>query len=444
MHAALLVSASWHDEYFLFSFFRVWRLAGLMFRLRHAGMRPVSEALIYGYWLLVQAAGRPLIVPALALAWGVLAALLGAAIRPWRRPGRVARWAFWLGLPVLFLLAGPVAEMWYSPLGAFGYLPALGGVGFAALTVAGPGLRRDEEWIALAAALTLAALSAERGAVFALVLCPLLFADGFRRGAPARQGAAIVVPLVAAGVVMISLWTGHGAVPAQATLPGRLLHHPMASLMAAAPHVLGGILGVGDGLLATLRGVATRVLLGLGAWAVMRQAWPAQGSRWQVAAVGVALVGTSLLSMAAAFMDVGALCGERDAAFRRALDVLMVVTVAGVLPRGGVGPGWTRGVLAAPALFAAAALVLAPPRVVALVAEYRLAPAHAAAAAAMWRSGEVPGSETLEMVRTADGPLLSGDRVAAGVYDVAHQAPWGVRGKMMFFGKVRAVVRQGK
>ncbi len=444
MHAALFVSGRWSEEYVVFTFFRVWGLAGLMFRLRHVGLRPVSEALVYGYWLLVQALGRPLIAPALGLAWGVLAAMLMAAIRPWRRPGRVARWGLLLGLPVLFLLAAPVQEMWFWPMGAFAYLPALGGVGFAVLAVAGPGLRRDGDWIAVAAALVLAAFSVELGAFFAMILCLLLFVDAFRRGAPLRWMAVIAVPLLAAGVVMIWLLTGRASVPADMAVAGPLLRHPVASLVAAVPHVLGGMVGVGDGVWATLLGLAVRVLLGLGAWAALRQAWPAPVSRWQVAAVGVALVGASLLSIAGAFFQFGVLCCERQEAFRQALDLLMVVAVAGMLPRGGAWPGWPRGALAAPALLASAALVAAPPRVMALVAEYRVAPAHAAAEAVMWRSGEDRARSALEVVRTGDGPLLAGDQAAIGVYDLAHQPPWDVRGKMVFFGKTRATVTQGK
>ncbi len=445
MHLALLPAGRWFDEYFTFSFFRSWGLSGLAFRLRHWSMRPFSEALVYGYWLLVRAAGRPLIVPALALAWGILAAMLTAAIRPWRRPGRAARWALLLGLPVLFLLAGPVGEMWYWPLGAFAYLPALGGIGFTVLRMAGPGLRRDAEWMAAAAALTVAAFSTELGAFFALVLCPLLFIDLFRRGAPARQAAIIAVPLAAAGVVMVGLLTGRAAAGADLAIPGHLLRHPLASLIAAVPHVLAGLLGAGDdGAWATLRGLAARVLLGFGAWAALRQAWPAPVPRTRLAIAAAALAGASLLSVAGAFYQFGLLCCERQEAFRQALALLMVVLVAAMLPRGGVWPGWTRAARAAPALLAAAALAGAPPRVVALAAEYRVAHAHAKALAAMWRSGEDRASPTLRMVRTPDGPLLPGYGVVPGVYDLAHQPPWYVQGPMLFFGKTRLVVTQGK
>ncbi len=444
MHVALLPSGRWFDEYFTFAYFRVWGLGGLMFRLWHWSMRPVSEAMVYGYWLLVHAAGRPLVTPVLAMAWGVLGAMLAAAIRPWRRPGRVARWALLLGLPLLFLLAAPVEEMWYWPLGAFAYLPALGGVCFAVLAVAGPGLRRDRDWIALAASLTLSACSAELGAFFAVILCPLLFVDGFRRGLPLRWMLMIAVPLLTAGFVMICLLTGRAAIPVDTAVPGPLLRHAMASLVAAAPHVLGGIAGARDDAGATLRGVAARVLLGLGAWAALRQAWPAPVSRWQVLLVGVAMAGASLLSIAGAYFQFGALCCQRHVSFRQAMDLLTVVLVAGVLPRGGAGPGWTHVVLAAPALLVAATLVGAPPRVVALLAEYRVAQAQTRAKAAMWRSGTDPATPTLSMTRAIDGPLLAGYPLAPGVYDLAHQPPWYVQGPMLFFGKTRLVVTTAK
>ena len=99
LHAALLPQGRWYDEYFTFGAYRLYGWPGFIHRLASWSPRPVSEALIWGYWRAVHATGRPLVAPALLVAWGLAAQLLALAAKPWRRPGRGARLALVLALP---------------------------------------------------------------------------------------------------------------------------------------------------------------------------------------------------------------------------------------------------------------------------------------------------------------------------------------------------------
>ena len=171
--------------------------------------------------------------------------------------------------------------------------------------------------------------------------------------------------------------------------------------------------------------------------------------RVRLAALVLALAGTALLSVAGAFYQFGLLCCERHDSVRQALYVLMAVTVAGMLPR--PTPSWFNGWarflgpgLLGPGLLAAAVLVQAPPRIRALVKEYRLAGVQEEAEAAMFRSGTAAGDAPLEMMLAPPGPLLEGSHIVPGTYRMADVPAWYVQGPMLFFGKTTMVVRGDK
>ena len=445
MHVAMLRQGQWFDEYFTFSFLRVWGLAGVMIRLRHWGMRPVSEALAYGYCRLVLATGRPLIVPVLGLAWAMLFGFLAAALKPWRGPARLGRLALLLGLPAVFLVSAPVGELFYWPLGSLAYLPALGAACYAVLVLAGPGVHTDRAWSALAGALTVGALSAELGMFLALLLPPLLFADLFWRREPGsvRHAAIMSVPFLAAGVVLAFLLHGRAQAAAEMVQAGTF-HKALPSLIVALPHFAAGVLGVGDGLWASLRGVLARVLIAAGSREIVRRAWPGDVPRVRLVMVIAALGGTALLSIAGAYYQFGVLCCERHEAYRAAMYLLMYVAAGALVPR------WRRpwrlfgrggaGVL----LVTAACLVGAIVRVPALIAEYRLAPAQLAARRALFASGEDKAADTLVMDMVPMGPLLQAYHLAPGVYGMSPAPPWFVQGPMLFFGKSRMQARDVK
>jgi hypothetical protein len=445
MHLALLPQGQWFDEYFTFSFLRSWGLAGVMIRLRHWSMRPVSELLAYLYCRLVIATGRPLIVPVLAFAWAILFGFLTAAIRPWRRPASAPRWALLLALPLLALLSAPVGELWYWPLGALAYLPALGAAFYAAIALTGPGLRDDASWLALAVALTIGAFSAELGMFLALLLSPMLFLDLFLRPLPGgiRRAAMMAVPFMAAAFVLISLMHGRASTTVEMVQAGTF-HRALPSLLAAMPRVLRGLAGVGDTGWETARAIASRALLAAGSAALLRQAWPNPVPRARVAMLLAALAGAALLSIAGAFYQFGVLCCERHEAFRQGLYLLIAMAAPALLPRRPLLPGkalpWLSTPLSAPVLLTLSCLVAAPPRLPALLAQYRAGPALIAARNTLFASGHDPAHDTLIMVLPRPGPLLQAYHMEQGEYSMAKQPPWFVQGPMLFFGKTKMVV----
>jgi hypothetical protein len=443
MHLAMLPQGQWHDEFYTFSFLRARGLHGALTRLVNWGPRPFSELLILIYWHAVRVSGGPMMGGVLAASWAMMWAGLLAAMRPWRSPGSGARWALALGLPALFLMAGPVAELWYWPLGALAYMPALGAAGYATLTLAGPGVTARRDWVWLAVALGVGAWSVELGMFLAVVLAPLLALSVFRQD---RRAAAIMLVPLAAGL-LVAAGLAHGrTAQANEMVDAGTFHRLWPSLRAGWPVFAAGLAGWGDGEgphLASVAALGVRFLLLLGAWAGLRLAWPAPVSRVRLGMVIVALGSAALLSAVGAFYQFGVLCCERHEAYRQALYLLMVVATAGLLPR--TGQLWglppERQGLTAAGLLAGAVLLACPGRVADLRAEYRLAAAQEAADSAMFRSGADASADTLDVLLAPPGPLLEGSHTRPGDYTMASNPPWYVKGPMLYFSKARMRVR---
>jgi hypothetical protein len=180
----------------------------------------------------------------------------------------------------------------------------------------------------------------------------------------------------------------------------------------------------------------------------------------------LALGGTALLSIAGAYYQFGLLCCERHDTYRQSLYLLAAVALGATLPRAAARhPALPRGALArvmgwagaltaklpgrglfdaallGPALLAFAILIEAPPRLRALVTEYRLAAAEEASTAAMFRSGNAPGDAPLALTLAPAGPLLGGSNIVPGSYSMSDNPPWYVQGPMLYFRKSRMVVR---
>ena len=428
MHLAMLPQGQWHDEFYTFSFLRARGLHGALNRLVNWGPRPVSEVLVFVYWQAVHAFGGPLMAGVLGASWAMMWVLLLAAIRPWRGPGRGARWALALCVPALFMMAGPVAELWYWPLGTLAYMPALGAACYATFVLAGPGVAGLAGWGWLAAALCLGAWSVELGMFLAVLLGPLLAVCVWRNDR--RAGLVMMLPLLAGGVVAAGLAHGRTAQLNEMVDAGTF-HRIWPSLRAGWPVFAAGVAGMGeDGGPAA---ICVRGLLLLGGWAALSAAWPAQVPRARLVMVVGALAGAALLSAAGAYYQFGVLCCERHEAYRQALYLLMVVACAGMLPR------WhgVRRELAGAAMLAGGVLIASPSRIGDLRAEYRLAGAQGRADATMFASGADASTDTLEVPLAPPGPLLEGSHTLPGDYKMADHPPWYVEGPMIYFGKSR-------
>ena len=434
VHVGLWSQGEWHDEYYGFGSYRLAGLGGELIRLRHWSPRPVSELLIFFYWLAVRAFRMPLVVPALAAAWGTLGIGLLAAARPWARPGRAARLALVLTLPALFLLAAPVGELFYWPFAALAYLPALSAACYAALALVGPGLRDRNGWVALAVALSLGAGSVEVGAFLALATAPgLLLAARHGQGGSSRLriGAALA-PLLSASTVILLLLSGRVARAAEMFGSPALFHHLGRDLWSAAGQSVSELLHPDGGSI--LAAASVKLLVFLGARACLRRAWPAPPPRAPIIALLVGLAATIFLSIAGAYYNFGTLCCERHATYRQALFLLMAAVSAG-LARPARASAW------GPALLASAVLIYLPSRLPAVRTEYSLAHARGAAWKAIFRSGWQPGPAPIDYAIAPAGPLFTYALCPPGIYRRTQDTPSNVLGPMLFFGKDNMRVR---
>lgn len=436
-HVALLPQGQWHDEYFGFVFWRLYGFDGELMRLLHWGPRPLSELFLYFYYLAEKATNAPLLVPALAFAWSTLGAGLVMATRPWRRPGRAGRAALALSLPALFLMVGPIGELFYWPYGALAYLPALGAACFVTLHLAGPGLDEEGGWTSLAVALALGAISVEMGAFLTVSIAPGLLLVAFRLSAARRwqRITAVLVPLAMASGVLFALWNGRVSRGREMFGNPALVHHVgIDFLLAVRTLALEFIHPPGWSVGASL---AAKVAVFFGARACLAAAWPGQRRRGPVYALLVGLTATALLSILGAYYNFGVLCCDRHETYRQALYLLMVVAAAGLWKPAGVMFG-------ADLLLPLAVLINLQPRLAAVRAEYRLAGARAYAWHILFASGLTPGPGKLDFVVAPSGPLFQYGIFPPGFYQMSQHPPTNISGPMLLFNKQSMQVREGK
>jgi hypothetical protein len=429
-HARLWPQGPWFDEYYGFAAWRLWGFAGEWARLVHWAPRPFSEALLYFYWRAVQAAGAPVVSLALGCAWAILFIFHVAAAKPWRSPGRIARAALVLSLPALFLLSGPVEEMYFWPYGALAYVPALGAACFAVIRVAGPGLGARHGWVGLAVALAIGATSAEHGTFLAAGMAPILVAvavRGPRDGRLVRLASTGLLMAVVAGV-LVMFWNGRIA-HAGETFGDPAVAHRVWRDVGLALGQLGREFLRPDGW-SLGASVLVKGMVFVGGRYCLAAAWPVAPPRLPLVALLVGLAAVPFLSILGAYYNFGTLCCQQMASYRQAIFLLFVVAVAAV---------WrpVRLLEIGAPLLALAALINLHPRLVAVAAEYRLAGARAASRNTTYGTGMAPGGGTLEFVVPPRGPLFDYRVFRPGVYELSPQTPGPAQFPLMYFDKHR-------
>lgn len=172
LYLGLIGLGQWQaDEYADFALFRSKGWHFFWERMQWSP-RPVSEFLLMIYGWIVNLLHRPVIVPFLAVLWvGFLAAGLSTFLQirsqRSRHENRLCLIAT-LTLMALFLTAGGLTEVFYWPVGAVAYLPTLAATLLLFWqTIEGRLATAGGRTLALFA-LTLAALSSELGAMFAI------------------------------------------------------------------------------------------------------------------------------------------------------------------------------------------------------------------------------------------------------------------------------------
>ena len=423
LHLGLVDAGQWSgDEYFNFSDLRLAGPSYFMHRLLTWSPRPFSEALVFAYYLAVRATWNPLIGPFLLIFWAMLIGCTLAHVFRSDRTRILPRLLLGVAVLTSFLLGHPVAEMFYWPMGAAAYLPCLAGISYFVVAVldgrlAGVGGRR-----ASAVALTLAAGSAELGALFVAGLVPLLVLDRLRRRMPLPWWTLVPFGLSIWVVVTAALGRGHelGLVANSPTL-----HHLWPSAKAAAARnglefVRLGPPAVGWGAL--LLGVSVRILTFSGfRWCLRRGGFgPAPASHlW---ALVLALFAACFVSTVAIYDRYGVLCCERQGTFRECAYVLMVLALAGLGQRIS-RPAFLDWTAAGPAALLLAALLALPGRAADLVASYRMYPCTLQARAETWRDAARPSHEMLFSDQSS--PLVRSILWPAGRFTRDPNLPWG-------------------
>ncbi len=427
-HAALLPAGRWQgDEYGGLAAYHAQGLSFLRYRLLYWSPRPVSESLIWLYAVVVYACRAPLVAPALGVGWAIL---IAAAIAGLCRRGKGLVWTGLIVAAVLagFLLGHPIGEMFYWPMGALAYLPALAGVTCAAfLIVRGLAGASAGRRLGCVAALLLATGSAELGAMVTVCVCGLI---GLTELPDWRKAAGWAVPLAAAAGILALLLGGRAGASIEAQNTA-IAHHVIPSLLA-------GLAGFGRLLIAPdapAPGIAwwlPVVFLGLaGAW---RQSGAAAAPKRHLFALAAGLLIAAYGSLASAAYQFGAPCCQRHDSFRACLVVLALTVLAALAARLRV---WRRVPAAAgPALLV---LGLLPPvldRLPAWRADWRQQGAVIAIRRANWVAGETPGPAMVLRQAPVPHVVNNGNLPVRGRIDrAAGKVPWFVAGVLDFFGK---------
>jgi hypothetical protein len=420
-YAVLLPAGRWQgDEYFV-----AWRIAhdgwrALADRLTGSSPRPVAETLTWLYLRLSNALDAPLIGWLLGLLW--LGALIGvvAAGRAARlqQPAMLA-----LVLFALALLLGKPGEMFYWPMGVMAYVPCWAALAAATVLHRGDPARHG---FALAVALTVAAFSAEIGAVTVLFYAGLAGIAFARARAWRRLAPSIVPALGAASVCLIVLRQRMQPMGEVMDAASGLAGNWPASLRATIPSFARESIAI-DGL-PLLAGAAIKLLLVL----CLPAAQPAARRDARSALAWIcALLLAAFASVALAYHQFGTLCCERHATLRQGMILLALATLGGLLggalrvPRNAALAGVLLGLL----------LMRAP----ALRDDWRLLPDIVAARRGNWASGQ-SGGDAMTVRSVAAGRIVNADALPAGQYRRSTglpfgDTPWFAWGVMARFGK---------
>ncbi len=452
-HLGLIDAGAWQgDEWFNLALLRQLGTLFLRSRILTWSPRPVSEALVYLYARLVDATGRPLIGGFLGLEWTLLG-LAAASLVPGPRQGRGARILLALAVLAMFLLGHQVAEVFFWPMGAAAYMTALACLTWLAMLIVGGRHRTPRGRLACAAAMTLAAGSAEVGAMAAGCLALLLAAAELARASAPRILVArlllLAIPLAAALSVLGLILHGRAAAGVALGAEPGTLHALGPSLLAATTQFARETLALDaypTGWPGLLEGLAAKLALFAGLRWCCAAGLPQRARGPEAWMLAAALLAAAFLSVAAALWQFGIVCCQRHDTVRQCLDVLALLALAAFAAPARPSP---RAALAGPAcLLLAAAIALAHPgpqgaRIPALLVDWRNHAAMMRARRAAWTSGHTPGPDMLFPLPPRGLVVGELDWPAGSYALAAGPGPgmtWYLQGILMFFGKQRLVV----
>ncbi len=424
--------------------------------------RPLSEPIFYGYGWLVNHLHRPLIIPFLGLLWtGFLCAGL---LTYWQsrhnqdRPDDQRKpiapdLLAGLALMASFLAGGEVMAVFYWPAGAVAYLPTLSATLLLFLQVVRGRLVTSGGRRLCSFCLLVAACSSEVGATFVLsyaVIQVLLWAVGAiqERGSDVSRNPSLwwIIPSVTAFLVLVAVRMNRfQAVEHPMSYVSGTLGHPLSSLTAGLGELLLEVFGVkvhAHAGLAVSGRFASEILLAIG----VALCWSRFGrlSRavvWQTLAVAAALLLASWLTIAGAELHFGAVCCQQHEVIRRCWMLMGLAGIAIVTLNSAAAERLRQRsfLILAPILLCAGIIVAWHTKPV--FRQYRIYGAMYRVMDQNFRSGFNPDDPQMIFLLPPSSSLIYGEQVAPGIYTRSSPCAGYPQYILIFFGKVRVVVR---
>jgi len=416
LFAGLIPLGHWADEYYTLRILHDHGFGSTLARLWYWSPRPLAEILNYLYSKAVYQLSTPLIASSLAPFWILL--LLAVLLPTWRNSSALLAASVLLAM---MLLGHPISDAFYWPIAAFAYIPTVAAAAAILAMDWGDWTKRDAGRIWVAAALLMAAISSEVGALFCTIYATLTIALEWRKNI--RNALLFTPPLLVALVILYFQFTGRveqSSKPYSRELfgPSLISHHPLA-VIATLRDTLFFQLFKGDSSLSDnlslMSGIATKLLFFVGIYLAIssRDAEPNTDHSKQVMRLVLVIASllTAALTLAAAFYNFGTNCCERHDTMRQVYVFVALGSFASYLAA--YRPA-KASVLAAPVLFLALLVPLwsDTPK---LIHDYRDYSNFLLARRLTWQSGRLPGP-TMQITQTNPGEIVGGFLLPPQIY----------------------------
>lgn len=386
-------------------------VAAILERLKWSP-RPLSELLFAAYGWLTLRVHQPLTPLFLAVLWGGLIAVTLPRLQGNERQARRLACMTGMTLVAAFLTSGPLMEVFYWPAGAVAYLPTLAATLFLFLQIMQGRLDDPRGRVWCAAALLVASLCSETGAILAIsfgFVTAVLWLANRRR----RPLTWILWPTVAGVAVLLVVQMNRFQMK---------VGQPVPSFWLAASDLSGSVLGPGlhkHGLpLLNTEFLSIALLaIAISLW------WRSHGDRMpatrqvDLVAIGTALLLAALVTLTVSYIHLG-LVGERHQFMVRCwVRLAMIAGLTFVLsserfPSARFSrklPPW------APVFLIASIVVVW--HIKPLIREYQAYPAVYQTVQGNFRSGFVSGSDTVEWTLPPNRGVITAATIEPGIYD---------------------------
>ncbi|APH53437.1 Hypothetical protein GbCGDNIH9_0214 [Granulibacter bethesdensis] len=434
IYARLIPLSRWQaDEFITFAHNRDTGLPFLLDRFFHWSPRPVSEFILWLYYLASTALHRPMITAIIGSLWAVLI-ISGLAILRRSSNKKLLQLCLCLALPAFYLLDTDPTEVFFWPQSAVAYVTTLAAITLLFWEIASNTPITSTRSIVL---LIIAAWSSETGAffvfLFTIMNAPFAFSEQPQPPVFFRWS----LPLLGSGLILFLLLLGRVGTPELPIQTGHYIHHVLPSAQAATG-VLMEELGFSTQSQMPLGWI--HLLFFLGArwcWSSMRR----DGARIRAGLLtgfALALLSAAYISILAAYYQFDYVCCARHATIRESYILLAVMALGFASARWSlIDTRYLRAVSALP--FAVALLIALPVRLPALQHDHALIDQVTAAKAATWVSGTAH-AEAMTFYQQPDGMIVHNGYLPAGNYILGQTQNWIPTGIMQFFHKQKLTV----